>query len=180
MLKKSMVVGIVFVLMLVSIPNVVSYEIISEEEIPLTTGGLVDNIPIRCHGTYAVEVALNFILTVFEKNNPITYIGVNYANDNDVPITITEHYQITTKDGRTIFDESWTVPFKINPNHAVGGCIPILRRHLVDADYLRGFFYLTADFHIAEDDSHKTLLFYGYFYNFGALIFNRNGRDITE
>ena len=179
-MKKCLVVGVVCCLMLVSIPIVVGNENISDEGQIENNGGLIDNIPFRCTRTDMLSVTLNFFLTILNKNNPVTYIGVSYSNRNDVPVTITEHYRIKTKDGRLIFEESWTVPFKLKPNHGMGGQVPIMRHHLEEEDYLRGSFYMTADYHVAEDDSHKTLLFNGYFYNYGAIIFNPNGKDITN
>ena len=178
-MKKCLVVGVIFCLILVSIPIVVGNENISYEGETVNNKGLMDNINIRCKSTYKSFAMVIFLFKIFNKDCPLPLIDSSYGNDNHKIVSLNEHYRIKTGDGRLIYEENrtfWNIP----PNGI--GChkyIPLLRSHLEEADYLKGPFYMIVDYQVVEDGSHKTLLYRGYFYGIGALLYRQIGIDIT-
>ncbi len=176
--KKGLAIGIICLLMLMSVPMGTSNDVvlIDEKEEPLKNGDLIDDVILGCHRT---SFAINLILILMDGGDYGTrYIKFRYNNNNDESITLSIRPRVTTLDGTELFYHTWSRTIPANKDYKER--IPLTRRHLKDAGYLRGHFNVTLDVYVVDDGSHKTLLYNGFLFNFGALIFNPHGKDITR
>lgn len=179
--KRGLAVSIICLLMLMSAPVSATNEIPSKNETVLSEGGLIDNVPIACYGARGMGpggIFLNMLLTMTGRNNPLTYISIDMDNNNDVPITFTIYTKIYARDGSQLLGFWFGEPWTLNAHWTLGGGLGVFRHELKEKNYLTGFFKMTLDVNILQDGSHKTILFKGFFFNFGAIIFNSHGTII--
>jgi hypothetical protein len=173
--RKALTVSIICLFLLMSVPVISSSEmpVINEKSELLNKGGLIDNVPITCRGIY-LEQILEAILWI-----PVFYIHFMYENNNDIPISINQHVTVTGRDGQILYDYDHNYPFKLNA-HWSGDSQFMRRIELKNIGYMFGPIDITFYFKIPDDNSSVTLLFHGFIFNIGAVIFNRNGEKIES
>lgn len=179
---KNKMIGIFICTLLISsiiLPVAGATSEIDVKTVITNENGLIDNIyPVHLYGTSWLEIITSVYLTLMTKQeNVVSYINYDLTNRNDVSITVDEHLIITTNDGNTLFDDTYIE--KIPAYSDTGGTTFFNRDVLEEHNYLTGFFKATLEVYIQEDGSHKTLAFNGFFFNYGSIVFNPNGKVIT-
>lgn len=162
--KKGLVIGVICLLMLVSVPNISSYNKTSE---PVNMGGLADNVPITCHGAYWINAILREWV-----------FGITLINNNDVPINFKMLVDVTKRDGTILFDCSPVIlpyPFK---NGTLGHVQLVIFPQFREKRHLFGFFDVYVDFTVFEDGSSRKKVFHGLIFGISAVIFDIEGEII--
>ena len=180
---KNKLVGFFICMLLIGtaiLPLASAINDVDKELYSTTEGDLIDNIyPVHLYGTDLFEIIVSLYLTLRnEQENVVPYLNIDLTNRNEISITIDEHLIITNRDGNTIFDDMYTE--KIPAYWSTGGS-PYLINHdvLKEHNYLTGFFKATLELFIKEDGSHKTIAFNGFFFNYGSIVLNPEGKVIT-
>jgi len=145
----------------------------SQQSVTVTNGKLIDGVEIECRGIYLVDI----LLAIFWL--PVFYIEINLHNLNEVPISVNTHIVLATHDGRVLYDFWHELPFKLpaDPYHVLSTSY-FTRRAWKEKDYMWGRFNLTQTLYIPDDGSSKTLVFHGFMFNIGSVIFNPEGEII--
>jgi len=166
LVRKSLAVGIICLLLLMSVP------VVSSSETPVRES-LLDKVPIECHGIYPLDILLSLL------NVPVYYLRVEFSNNNDVPIDVIEVFKLETRAGRVLFEFTLEEPHPIPPHNDVQTqmCTRYTWHNLFN--YRFGLFDFILDFYIKDDGSHVKLLFHGLVFGFGTMIFNPKG-DVIE
>ena len=142
MVKKSIVIGIVCILMLVSIPSVMSSQTSSDSSTKIT---MADQFIIRC-------------------SSPYIFAGFNLEYFHDIPETepqVQFDFTVEKLDGTIIYDYPFdylndTVP----PRYSVTTCEGIFKE-LMTSKIFFGIFAIKTDLHVLDDDSHQYRTFFG-------------------
>jgi len=190
--RKSSVVVIICVLLLMSVPVMASSEMpvmdnnlssvickrttfsYDEENSQFKSDRLVDNFKIRCYGQFDLFNLLGIILGA-----PVPFVSLVIIHYNNIPVTIEDHFTlIDTKHNRTLYDfNAGGLPWKLQPNWYFDTGIFTITQW-IGAKYIFGPFNLIYTLHIPEDNSSTTVLFHGFVFVIGAKIFNSAGEVI--
>ncbi len=130
---------------------------------------LIDNVEIECVGLISF---LDLLLAIL--NNPVYYIRIRISNSNDKAINIKQHITLTAIDGRVLDDFDDDISHPIPREYRVT-TLYFTRYDWQDFDYMWGRFNITLEFRILEDASGLKLVFHGFIFNIGAIIFNPKG-----
>ncbi|MBN1861366.1 MAG: hypothetical protein JW840_07900 [Candidatus Thermoplasmatota archaeon] len=163
--RKGSAVIIICVLLLMSVPVMASNE-------TAVNGSLLDKVPIECRGIYPIDIPLSLL------NLPVYYIRVEFSNNNDVSINVTEVFKLETRAGKVLFEDTLEQPFPIPPHNDVQTQMFTRYTWRDKFNYRFGLFNFTLDFYIKDDGSHVKLLFHGLVFGFGTMIFNPKGEVI--
>jgi len=165
--RRCSVVGIICLFVMMSIPMISSSEM-------SVKGSLLDNVPIDCHGIYPMDIPLSLL------NLPVYYIRVEFSNNNDVSINVTEVFKLETRGGTLLSERTLEEPIPIPPHFDVQTQM-FTRYTWHDVfKYRFGLFDFTLDFYIKDDGSHVKLVFHGLVFGFGTVIFNPKGEVIES
>jgi len=163
-LRKGLTVGVICLLILVSVPNISSYDKTLE---PVNTEGLIDNIDIYCRGPYLFQIIIRECV-----------FTVSFLNENNVPIDLKLCVNVTTRDGTLLFIEG--APFYyygLPPNHE-GNMQYQTFRDFRKAGHLFGFFDINVYFRVRNDGSERKEVFHGFIFGISAVILNPEGEVI--
>ncbi len=153
--------------------QVVSKSVLVEEKRASTNmDKLIDNVEIECVGLISF---LDLLLAIL--NNPVYYIRIRISNSNDKAINIKQHITLTAIDGRVLDDFDLDIPFPVPRDHRVTTLL-FTRYDWQDFDYMWGRFNITLVIRLVEDASGVKLVFHGFIFNIGAIIFNPKGEVI--
>ncbi len=133
---------------------------------------LIDNVEIKCIGLLCFVDLLLAIL-----NWPVFYIRTRVRNNNDKPIHIKQHITLTAQDGRVLddFDNDFSDPLLTNCTLTT---LYFTRYDWQRYDYMWGRFNITLVIRLLEDASGLKLVFHGFIFNIGAIIFNPEGEVV--
>jgi hypothetical protein len=171
--SKWLVFGIICLFLLTSVPVMSSSEmpLIDEKNEPVKKGGLIDNVSNECYGTYLTDIP--FILLGIRVN----YIRIEHKNYNEIPVYIDIHVKLETRNGRLLIEFDHDREFQTDGPGMTSLCL-FTRYDWKYFKYRFGSFDITLDVTIREDGSHETLVFHGFIYGVGVVIFNPKGEII--
>lgn len=177
-LKKSIIVGIVFLLLSTVCLPVSANEgkqnlIVDKTQSLSNEDNISKNIKIQCFGIYAIDIPLAILRL------PVFYVRIQIDNYNNVSISVDQHLKLTTRSGRVLDEFDDNIPFPLIHYSSVQTQYWI-RAMWKYWHYLFGFFDLTLDFSLRDYDYQTTLLFHGLVFGCGAVIFNPYGEKITS
>jgi hypothetical protein len=133
---------------------------------------LIDNVNIEYVGViFLVD------LLVAMLNLPVFYTRTRVMNRNDDSIHIKQHITLTAKDGTVLDEFDDDVSFGLKSGSMIT-TLYFTRYDWQRYGYMWGGFDLTLDLRIVEDGSGIKLVFHGFIFNIGAVIFNPKGEVI--
>jgi len=137
-------------------------------------GRLVDNIKIRCYGTFDLEGVLWMILGI-----PVYLINHEIISYNNISVTIDDHFTlIDTKNDRILYDfDAGGLPWKLQPHWYLTTFL-FTNKAWKAQNYIFGPFDLIYKLRISEDNSSTTVVFHGFVFVIGVKIFNSAGEKL--
>ncbi|MFO7677740.1 MAG: hypothetical protein R6V50_05095, partial [Thermoplasmatota archaeon] len=121
-------------------------------------------------GVYPACILLSLL------NVPVPYLRVRFSNRNDIAIHYIEEYTLETRVGRVLYER--TFDGSMPPNFTTQVQLGTRHQWLRDFNYRFGFFNLTFGLYIKNDGSYTKLVFNGFVFGCGAMIFNPSGEKI--
>lgn len=166
---------IVFYLVVAIAPSInANIEIDKDSTLLISNGDFADNVDIKATANGFNDYGFILITLLWL---PAEYINVRYTNNNDVKISVTEYYKVTTWTGRVIYDFS-RKPFWKPSAGSTHHQRFMTRQHMFKELYTFGFFNFEFTIRVNNDNSTRTELFHGFIYSIGASIFNSEGKVI--
>jgi hypothetical protein len=177
-LSKTLVIGIIVLLIFASLPLVsgdnnlysINKEVRNfENDIPPSPEGMYENLLIKARGPYLFD-----ILMVILTGEPVPFLETLITNFDDETVTIERHFKLVATRGNRVLDEFDMPTKKLIP----GWCSVIF---LFDQfewkkwDYSFGLFDYFLELHVQETNSDITVVFHGFVFGIGAIIFNPDG-----
>ena len=133
--------------------------------------GLIDNVITECYGTYLTDIPL-ILLGI-----GVNYIRIEQKNYNEIPVYIDISVELKTHNGKVLTEFDHVRGFQTAGPGMTSLCL-FTRYDWKYFNYRFGYFDITLDVTIREDGSHETLLFNGFVYGCGAVIFNPAGEKL--
>jgi len=143
--NKPLVVCIICLLMLVSIPMASSDDTSTQ-----TSGGMADNVIMRCWGPGVYNIKTQNYLFMYE-----------YFHFMNVSIHPKYYVAVSKLDGTVLLDYSFIEPLPIPPDYSVGFWI-FFFDDFWETGHTFGFFKITVDFDVLDDGSSTQWTFYGF------------------
>ncbi len=179
MRKKIIIVNMAILLLIFSwLPSISGENLCStsntilddKSKLGFYSGGIFNELLIKCRGSYLMEMF--FVLL----GDPVDLLETRITNFYNDSITLERHVTlVATREGRVLLDEfDDNLPFKLKSGNI---CITkyLDQYDWKYYDYQFGPFDFIWDIHIPEVDESITLVFHGYVFYFGTIIFNPKG-----
>ncbi len=180
MLKKCCVLGIIVLLLSLSwLPSVsgdspysINKEVLAHEKSILSSSeDIFDDLIIKAHGTYLIE-----IIFALRGGLNLGLLKTMVTNLHYKTITLETHFTLVATRGNRVLDE-FDDFFELDPGYMRIAYF-FTRCEWKYYEYRFGRFDLTWDIYIPEADSSKTLVFHGFVFPFGTVVFNPLGKEI--
>ena len=175
MLKKTIVIGIVCLFLLMSTPIVMSDDAPSE---PLNNGGLADKIKVEWHGPFLIE------LIRWNWKEPGLWNFI--TNENDVTVECQVYFNGMDRSGNILkYDDPQWGEIKFEDSDSLSmhpdymGTMPYWTIQMFrKAGLTFGFFNINVEITVPEDGSSKILRYTGVVLGIWSIIFNPNGKIV--